>query len=199
MGLSLRGVALALCLTVTSCQSVSLYAKRRVHDFSDCFALAIAPGTADPTSLALGIEITEYVPLGLGWSRGTEYGLVNGHFGPQTFALCNFSVIVYATELILSVLFDELHVEHDSVIESDHQKSMVVQHARSKPRGRNPDRSFRVGAHAGFSVFFVYADVELGELLDFALGIFGIDIMNDDVPADEAADDPNDETDLDHH
>ncbi len=188
-------LALALSLSLSSCASVSLYAKRRAHDLSDCFALAIAPGTADPLSLAVGIELTEYVPIGLGWSQGTEYGLVNGNFGQQNFALCNFSVIVYAFELIFAALADGLQLEHDSLIESDHQKSMVVQHELSKALGRNPDRSFRIGAHAGFSVFFVYADVELGELLDFALGIFGIDIMNDDVPAGEA----DAETDLDHH
>ena len=174
-------LALALSLSLCSCASVSLYATRRAQDFSDCFAFAIAPGTADPTSLAVGIELTEYVPLGLGWAQGTEYGLVNGNFGPQTFALCNFSVIVYAVELVLEALADEARIEREPIIESDVQKSMVVQHELSKPIGRNPDRSFRIGAHAGFSSFFVYADIELGEIVDFALGIFGIDIMGDDV------------------
>ena len=175
----------ALCLSLCSCQSVGLYAKRRAQDLSDCFAFVVAPGTAHPISIAAGVEITSEGPLGLGDSRGDSYGFVGRNWGAHRFGVVNPSLFLLVIEELLEPPSEFLgQTEEEQRL---FERSLAtVQHRPSKPLGRNPDRFFRIGAHAGFSVFFIYADVELGEIVDFALGIFGIDIMNDDVPADSA-------------
>ncbi|MFT5287840.1 MAG: hypothetical protein ACI8TQ_004028 [Planctomycetota bacterium] len=179
-------IVLTICCFSSACQSVELYSKRRVDDFRDCFALAIAPGTGDATSLAVGIELPGPFPFGLGVAEGTAYGMVGRKFGATQYSVENATVITTtATVAILYLLaMTNANISSSSGLDLDFlfDKDQSLKLSRSKRHVRNKDRSFRVGAHAALSSTFVYADVELAEIADLFLGLFfGIDFMKDDV------------------
>ena len=160
----------ALC---GSCSSVGTYAEDRLRDAADVIAVLVAPGTAEPESLVVGIEPTAYIPIGLGFSHGRAYGTLGRSLGEHNFTVANFSVLIVVIEILLSPIFESIDL---SLVD----ERFAVHFDRTKPRGWNGDRRFRLGAHVGVPYFFLYADVELGELLDFALGFLGLDLMKDD-------------------
>lgn len=175
---------LTICCFASACDSVELYSKRRVDDLRDCFALEVAPGTGNPTSLALGVELPGPFPIGLGVAEGTAYGMIGRKFGASHYSVENSSLATITVSLALLYLIVITKAERDFDADFLFDKDNSLQLSRSKHRARNKDRSFRVGAHAALSSTFIYADVELGEIVDLFLGaFFGLDIMQDDVRA----------------
>ena len=182
--MKLSALVLTICCFMPACASVELYSKRRVDDFRDCFALAVAPGTGDAKSLAVGVELPGPFPFGLGVAEGTAYGMVGRKFGACEYSVENASVVTVSLTVAIFYLIlmtdskPRPDLDLDILFEGDHSLRL----SRSKHEARNKDRSFRVGAHAALSSTFIYADVELAEILDLFLGaFFGVDIMKDDV------------------
>lgn len=212
-----KWVGLCLVFSLAGCQPVGRYLRYRALDLADCFSFQVAPGTAWSIPASVGVEISSFVPIGLGYTTGKSYGFRGRQFGEQEFKIRDLSLLVYALGFVAAILYataddyshsDNLNRPHSSDPYKSKDPSVPIWSVVSfiilfgmiatfglfeppkdfegviypnpKHPGWNKHRYGRVGGHVGLGPIYVSAEIEAIEILDFALGIFGLDLCGDD-------------------
>lgn len=147
------------------------YIQNRIMDLRDIFSIQLVWG--------LNVEAKAQISrmgAGLYWEAGSthpidfsgEVGLRSGEFGSHS--ADDFTLLIFST---------------DQYQPSDRQKNNRAEFRRKTEDKKVPEKSpaswTRLGAAAGLFIVGVRVEFNPGELLDFLLGIFAIDIYSDDA------------------
>lgn len=197
-------LALALALLAgPGCQAVGQYFANRARDLGECVRVQVGGGigigggvhAAGIAELGLGggVLLPSY---GVGWAYGDGYAF---GLGSKDLRQGQADYNLYPPFSMMLAGAPALHYESpewmsDSVLNRGHScfgllpccfngpmlKRAPFHRANLGPKGQIHNWDVEVSAYAG--VVGVRVGVSPGEILDFLLGWFGIDIAGDDVP-----------------
>jgi len=175
-----RLLGLVILLASAGCTGTGHFLSNRWLDLRDCASVYIGGGVSLPCDV--GVEITEYAPVGIG-AQLHHHGMFFDGTGWLGRRGGNFRAYHGHLPFNLADLGDEVHqrkVWRGKPVPG----GMGYIRFRDVPpvRGWNERRRGRLAVHAGALLFCAGGDVEPIEIVDFLAGWFGLDLTGDDEP-----------------
>lgn len=152
----------AACLAVLLSHSGCAYLNHRARDASDILTLSGETNTYGASIQVLPIQ------LGVGYGRGQGYGLRSGAMGPYEFEDRHLLVVGEKK-------FDPEEERGQKAYDLSYIAGATLLDSKPQPW----QRFLQIEAALGFGVG-VRAGLNIGELLDFLIGLTTVDIAHDD-------------------